>query len=451
MQPGNNSYLEDLDMSIIMTPHSESPTYSFEPSSKSGKSSTASTASLNNTLSSPNPELSQSTLHSFQMARSPVHKLQESHSQSNCKRPPKPPPKPYFITPTRALLDYFEFLTEYEREEISYQDEIYFVGPDCIKNRGSFVDSEGFYKAVVGDHLAFRYEVKELIGCGVFGHVFRCYDYKRNIEVAVKIIRNRPLYRQAGNLENKILHEMACADPYDRNCIVKKLRSFEFRGHLCLVFELLSLNLYEFLSKNDFEGLSIPLIRRITVQMLMALKTVHSVGIIHCDLKPDNILLKFENKSSIKIIDFGSACQEGHKVFEYIQSRFYRAPEIVLEAGYDKAIDIWSVGCILYELLTGNTLFPADSEEELFKMHVEVLGPPPFELLAKGKRTNHYVDNTGKIRGSVIPRSKPISLILEKFDPKIIDLIEKCLRWLPEQRLEAEYGLMHAWVRGQKK
>ena len=134
----------------------------------------------------------------------------------------------------------------------------------------------------------------------------------------MKIIRNKAVYRQAGDLENKILHELSNADPNDCNCIVKKLRSFEFRGHLCLVFELLSLNLYQFLHKNNFVGLSIPLIRRIAIQLFMALKTVHSVGIIHCDLKPENILIKQPNKSNIKIIDFGSSCFADKKIYTYI-------------------------------------------------------------------------------------------------------------------------------------
>jgi dual specificity tyrosine-phosphorylation-regulated kinase 2/3/4 len=325
------------------------------------------------------------------------------------------------------------------------------VGPDCCKTRGNFDDPEGYYKAVLGDHLAFRYEVKELLGCGTFGHVFHCFDFKRRIEVAVKIIRNKPLYRKAGDHENKILHELATADPNDVNCIIKKLRSFEFRGHLCLVFELLSLNLYQFLHKHNFQGVSIPLIRRIAVQLFMALKTVHSVGIIHCDLKPDNVLLKFENKSSIKVIDFGSACQEGNKVFDYIQSRFYRAPEVVIDAGYGKAIDIWSVGCILFELLTGSPLFPADNESDLFVMYVEVLGLPPAEFMSLGKRRYYYIENNGNLRRRVRPASRPIAMMLSAFDENLIGLVESCLRWKPEERIEAEVGLMHSWVRGERK
>ena len=322
----------------IFNPHI-SPPLALSQDLYSGKSSTASTASLNNNYFSSKQELVQKSSTSS-LPSSKARATREYRDPPIRKKGNKPLAKPCFISPARALLDYFEFISEYEQTEISQYDEIYFVGAKCIKIKGSYQDEEGYYKAVTGDHLSYRYEIKELLGCGTFGHVFRCYDYKRNAEVAIKIIRHKLIYRKAGELENKILHELAKADPNDFNCIVKKLRSFEFRGHLCLVFELLSVNLFQFLHKNNYQGISIPLLRRISVQVFMALKTVHSVGIIHCDLKPDNILLKQENKSSIKVIDFGSACQQGHKVFEYIQSRYYRAPEIVIEAEYDKPIDI---------------------------------------------------------------------------------------------------------------
>lgn len=449
----SENQLEDkLDLSLPLPENSIGSPPTTESATKSGIPSTASTTSLSNNASSPKFDgVQNASCSSNTQVKSPEKANKEPHLYPMRIKPKKPPPKVIFISPTRALLDYFEFLTEYEHNEISYYDEIYFVGDECEKNKGKFDDEDGYYNTVIGDHLAYRYEVKEFLGCGTFGHVFRCYDYKRHIEVAIKIIRNKILYRTAGNLENKILHELAKADPNDVNCIVKKLRSFEFRNHLCLVFELLSLNLFQFLNKNNFQGASIPLIRRISVQLFMALKTVHNVGIIHCDLKPDNVLLKFENKSSIKVIDFGSACQEGHKVYEYIQSRYYRAPEIVIEAGYDKAIDIWSVGCILYELLTGNPLFPANSENELFRMYVEVMGMPPMEFIMKGKRKQYYVEVSGKLRKPAQPGIRPISLLLEKFDEKISDLVDRCIRWAPEDRMDAEEGLQHVWVRGGQK
>jgi dual specificity tyrosine-phosphorylation-regulated kinase 2/3/4 len=450
MQSEHKSNFEDLNESIIVRDDVILSRSAPNLESKSGKSSTASTVSLNNYYFSPKEETSKTypsvtTLN----PKTPSKDKKEPHFFPAINRTKNVPKISSFISPARALLDYFENLSVYERDEISLYDEIYFVGPNCKKLETKFDDEEGYYKAVIGDHLSYRYEVKELLGCGTFGHVFRCYDYKRNIEVAVKIIRNKIIYRKAGDLENKILHELAKADPNDCNCIIKKLRSFEFRSHLCLVFELLSLNLYQFLHVNNFRGISVGLIRRIAVQMFMALKTAHSVGIIHCDLKPDNVLLKHENKSSIKVIDFGSACQEGNKVFEYIQSRYYRAPEIVIETPYDKSIDIWSLGCILFELLTGYPLFPAESEQDLFRMYVEVLGTPPAEFMNKGRRKHHYIERNGKIKKNIKPNLRPLSLLLENFDPKIIQLLEKCLMWVPEHRIQAEEGLLDPWVSGQ--
>lgn len=422
----------------------------YQKSSISGISSTTSTSSMSYLQSSPIQDISlNSSISNLSFSRPTVQK-KDPRKLPMMQKLRKQMPQPTFKTPARALLDYFDLLTSYEREEISQYEEIYTVGTLCKKNSEGFDDDKGYYKALEGDHLEFRYEILEFLGAGTFGHVFKCFDFKRKIEVAVKIIRNKKVYRKAGDLENKILHELANADPDDLNCIVKKLRSFEFRGHLCLVFELLSLNLYQFLHKNEFKGLSLALVRRVSVQLFMALKTFHSVGIIHCDLKPDNILLKYENKSSIKVIDFGSACQEGNKVYDYIQSRYYRAPEILFETGYDKAIDIWSIGCILYELLTGAPLFPANNENELFKLTVETLGLPPEDFVMKGLRRNYYYDIHGNTRKKVSPSVRPLSLLLADFDAKLVNLIESCLRWRPEDRIEAEQGLYHPWVRGSR-
>jgi dual specificity tyrosine-phosphorylation-regulated kinase 2/3/4 len=85
---------------------------------------------------------------------------------------------------------------------------------------------------------------------------------------------------------------------------------------------------------------------------------------VNCDLKPENILLKKPNKSAIKLIDFGSGCFEPEQIYTYIQSRFYRAPEIILGITYTSAIDMWSFGCILYELFTGFPLFAGENENE---------------------------------------------------------------------------------------
>ena len=137
-----------------------------------------------------------------------------------------------------------------------------------------------------------------------------------------------------------------------------------FRKHLVITFELFSINLYEFIQNNGFKGVSLSLIRRFAIQILQALKYLKEQRIIHCDLKPENILLKSEDKSGIKIIDFGSSCFINSRIYTYIQSRFYRAPEIILGIPYTPGIDMWSFGCILVELFTGRALFPGESEAE---------------------------------------------------------------------------------------
>ncbi|GMH93469.1 hypothetical protein TL16_g12637 [Triparma laevis f. inornata] len=127
---------------------------------------------------------------------------------------------------------------------------------------------------------------------------------------------------------------------------------------------MLSLNLYELLKNTQFRGVSLNLIRKFAKQILRALLFLSKpdVNIIHCDLKPENILLRSPRRSAIKVIDFGSSCKSDKKMYSYIQSRFYRSPEVMLGLQYTVAIDVWSLGCILVEMHTGEPLF-AGSEQ----------------------------------------------------------------------------------------
>lgn len=161
-------------------------------------------------------------------------------------------------------------------------------------------------------------------------------------------------------MEIKILEHVLIKDPKMKSNIIEMKHAFFFRGHPCLVFELLHSNLYEFLREFKFSGVSLDLILRFTIQILQGLLFLKKYNIIHCDLKPENILLKQKNKTGIKIIDIGSGCYENEQIYTYIQSRFYRAPEIIFGIPYTCAIDIWSLGCILVELHNGFPLFPGE-------------------------------------------------------------------------------------------
>lgn len=117
--------------------------------------------------------------------------------------------------------------------------------------------------------------------------------------------------------------------------------------------------------RNGFRGLSLSLVQLFLRQILDSLSVLRDASIIHCDLKPENILLSNATSGEIKLIDFGSACFESRTVYSYIQSRFYRSPEVVLGSSYNVSIDMWSLGCVAAELFLGLPLFPGSSEHDL--------------------------------------------------------------------------------------
>jgi dual specificity protein kinase YAK1 len=127
-------------------------------------------------------------------------------------------------------------------------------------------------------------------------------------------------------------------------------------------------------------------------QLLDAMTILKEARLIHCDLKPENILLKSLQSPQIKVIDFGSACHERQTVYTYIQSRFYRSPEVLLGMSYTASIDMWSLGCIAVELFLGLPLFPGTSEYNQLTRIVEMLGMPPQSMLNTGKQAAQFFD-----------------------------------------------------------
>ena len=202
-----------------------------------------------------------------------------------------------------------------------------------------------------------------------------------------------------------------------------------------------------------FQGLSSSLIKRFAVQMLAALVLLDQNNIIHCDLKPENILLKNRSQTSIKVIDFGSSCFEDKRLYTYIQSRFYRAPEIILGIPYSTKIDVWSFGCILAELHTGYPLFPGESEAEQLLCIMEVMGVPSSEVLSLATRTELFFKPSGepKIQANSRgkerhPNGKDLDQILKGAEPGLIDLVKKCLEWDPGLRISPKQALSHDWL-----
>jgi dual specificity tyrosine-phosphorylation-regulated kinase 2/3/4 len=373
------------------------------------------------------------------------------------------PPKIRIKFPISAVqaLEYLkDYLSEAETSEVMEFPEVFFyplapkkVSVDSGSPNGGYDNEKGDYKVIIGDHLAFRYEILSFLGRGSFGQVCKCFDHKNKELVALKIIRNKKRFHKQGLVEAKLLHHMKESDPLDMNNIVRIKSHMFFRNHLCIVFELLSMNLFEFIKLNGFQRISLNLVARFAVQLLIALQYARSLKIIHCDLKPENILLKNPQKSGIKVIDFGSGCYENERIYTYIQSRFYRAPEIMLGIPYTCSIDMWSFACILVEIHVGFPLFPGENEQEQFARIMEVIGVPPLGVLEESSRKKAFFDSQNKprmvpnSRGKIrYPSSRPLHEILQTDDPFFLDFIRQILCWEPELRPTPTDALNHPWL-----
>ncbi|XP_046749728.1 serine/threonine-protein kinase minibrain [Diprion similis] len=245
-----------------------------------------------------------------------------------------------------------------------------------------------------GEKFLDRYEIDSLIGKGSFGQVVKAFDHEEQTQVAIKIIKNKKPFLNQAQIEVRLLELMNRADTDNKYYIVKLKTHFTWRNHLCLVFELLSYNLYDLLRNTNFRGVSLNLTRKFAQQLCTALMFLSTpeLNIIHCDLKPENILLCNPKRSAIKIVDFGSSCQLGQRIYQYIQSRFYRSPEVLLGIPYNLAIDMWSLGCILVEMHTGEPLFSGANEVDQFNKIVEVLGLPSKIVINQAHKMRKYFE-----------------------------------------------------------
>jgi len=395
-------------------------------------------------------------------------------------------------------------LTAYEREEIKPYEAagaVYYVGnlkSKVISTGGPpvFDDADQHYILRPGDHLNYRYEINEVLGRGSFGQVVKCYDHKTQTYCAVKVCKSRSAEAEATMKELKQLQSVtqglqAQNHPFANRVVRLAAEPFTFRGHLCIVLELLYLNLYKFLKLNRY-SLPMNLTRHIVREIFECLVAIHDQNVIHCDLKPENLVLTIETKPSstfkiadlhLKIVDFGSAREDltSEKQVWYVQSRFYRAPEMILDLPYGKPIDIFSVGCIIPELLFGRPLFPGESETQQLYYFMELLGPPPPSFLNPSRRRSQILDSNGRLKPYTPPATAPgsasatkptriirgpgertwaeifSSLLGSNASPAqrndvelLIDLLSKLVTWLPEQRLTARQALEHPWFHTSK-
>ncbi|KAM3727046.1 Homeodomain-interacting protein kinase [Dirofilaria immitis] len=256
--------------------------------------------------------------------------------------------------------------------------------------------TEGEYQLIKNEVLVSpyrnQYEVLEFLGKGTFGQVVKAWKKGTNEIVAIKILKKHPSYARQGQIEVSILSRLSNENAEEFN-FVRAYECFQHKHHTCLVFEMLEQNLYDFLKQNKFNPLPLSSIRPIVQQVLTALLKLKHLGLIHADLKPENIMLVDPSNQPfrVKVIDFGSASHRSKAVTNtYLQSRYYRAPEIILGLPFREAIDMWSLGCVIAELYLGWPLYPGSSEFDQIRYIVQTQGPPPLQMLSTAAKTHRF-------------------------------------------------------------
>lgn len=379
-------------------------------------------------------------------------RVQRRHTTSNGQA---------YLTPSEAIAKYRRILTKFELKEIKDFAHIWFVGPTARKISGSpskgandgYDDDKARYRCIKNDHLAYRYEILKGLGKGSFGDVVKAYDHKTKTNIAVKIIRNEPRFHQQAKSEIKILNLLRRQDRRAKHNVIHLKDTFHFRNHLCLTFEMLHSDLYAKLRKEGFKGLPLDTINDYAKKLVTALRVLRRSRIIHCDLKPENILLCSPDSNDVKVIDFGSSCFSHEKIHTYIQSRFYRSPEIILGQSYGVPVDMWSLGCIMAELYTGKPLFSGHSEAEQLLLQMEVLGVPPLHWASQGKRFSVHFDSFGNPlnlrdhRGRLRHvNSKSLESVLKCDNSLFVDFIARCLTWDPAERMTPREAAHHPFL-----
>ena len=364
-------------------------------------------------------------------------------------------------------------------------------------------DAEGHLVYSPGDVLQNRFKIMATLGEGTFGKVVKVKDLFKNEVVALKIIKNVKKYREAAKLEINVLEKLTKYDPRGKFRCVQMLDWFDYHGHVCIAFEMLGSSVFDFLKDNNYEPYPIDAVRQMSYEIIVAVKFLHDNRLTHTDLKPENILFfdsshdivydpkkkqgkgikiyclhfflkkihissldfRYVRNAEIRLIDFGSATFDHEHHSTIVSTRHYRAPEVILELGWAQPCDVWSVGCIIFELAMGHTLFQTHDNREHLAMMERILGRLPTRMCLKTRVK--YFDNRGKLKWDeksssgryVRDNCKPLHRYADKPPSacddsdaweEMFDLIGKMLIYEPSKRLMLSEALRHSFFSDMK-
>eukprot|EP00742_Colponemidia_sp_Colp-10_P010311 GILJ01011318.1.p1 GENE.GILJ01011318.1~~GILJ01011318.1.p1 ORF type:complete len:375 (+),score=32.29 GILJ01011318.1:26-1126(+) len=326
-----------------------------------------------------------------------------------------------------------------------------------------------------------RYKVYRLLGDGTFGRALEVWDRKREKFCALKIVRRVKRYTDAARIEAEVLTAIRHHDDRDNSSgCVQLINYFEWHGHFCLVFEKLGMSLYDFIKKNDYQGFPMKVIQDIGKQILSAVSFLHRISLTHTDLKPENVLfvdseydyrtrpphVRYKSgrdvyrvplSTAVKLIDFGGATFERDHHSSIINTRQYRAPEVMLGMRWSHPSDIWSVGCILMELYTGELLFPTHENFEHLALMEACLGPLPKRMISgASKACAKYFANDrlnwpegASSKESLRAVGKMLTLedMVRPEHIELARLVKYLLTFDPNERPTAQEALAHPFFR----
>lgn len=336
------------------------------------------------------------------------------------------------------------------------------------RDRTGFEPSKEF-PIEVNTVIAARYQVLNYLGSAAFSRAVQCFDLLTGEMVCMKIIKNEKDFVDQSLDEIKLLKLInANADDVDEKHCLRLIDYFYHKEHLIIITELLRDNLYEYSKwireRGEAPYFTLGRLQRITLQLLRALEYIHGLWLIHADLKPENVLVKSYSRCLVKLIDFGSSCFVDDRLSAYVQSRSYRAPEVLLGLKYGQKIDIWSLGCVIAELWTGFVLFLNDSVQSLLARIIGIIGPIPRPMLERGKLVPQYFTQDGRLFREVAasPEDGPpeyqrrIQLLLPKKsslrqrmrtdDELFVQFLTDLLKIDPDDRPTATMALQHPWL-----